>query len=131
MRLRSGERCPIHHRYYCCNRKRPDKARRERKQAVTVLEDGRVICSRAELRRRLVRCLEKQKGICGICQNLISDVQEAVLDHIEPRGMGAGSRNDDWSNIRATHVICNNQKGSIRNYSPPDRKAEAAGDRQE
>ena len=129
MRLRAGERCPIHGGYYCCNRKRSEKPRRERKQAVTVLEDGRVICSRAELRRRLVKCLEKQKGLCGICDKPIADVQEATLDHIEPKGMGGQWRNDDWPNIQAAHVICNSQKGSIRNYTPPDGKAAAAGDK--
>ena len=130
MKLRAGERCPIHHGYYCCGRVKT-KPSFQRKGPVTKTPDGRELCTPAELRRRLLTKLERQKGICAICHEPITDIQEAVLDHKEPRGMGGAFRDDSWGNIQAAHSRCNLEKGSIRNYQPPDRKLAASGERED
>lgn len=130
MRLRAGERCPIHNGYYCCGRQKTQPTF-QKKGPVTKTPDGRERCTPAELRRRLLKCLTKQNGICAICGHPIQDIRDAVLDHKEPRGMGGAFRDDSWSNIQAAHDRCNMAKGSIRNYQPPDRKLAASGEREE
>src|SRR6185437_784709 len=143
MKLRTGERCPIHRRMDCCGRKtrvqqrwRPNPVARdfanerskrtaERRRSferVRRIEDAhhprgyREICSAAELRRRLLLKLEAQNGFCAICNEEIEDVREAAADHIEPRGMGGGRRDDSLDNLQATHARCNFAKGSKRNF---------------
>ena len=113
-RLRTGERCPIHGGYYCCGRERKSNQAKRYSGPVQKLPDGREKCSKSEMRRRLPILLHKQGGMCGICLKPIEDFREAVIDHILPRGMGGGSRDDSWKNIQAAHGICNLQKGSRR-----------------
>lgn len=128
MRLRAGERCPIHGKHYgCCGREKRSQFVNKRTGPVTKLPDGREICSPAELRRRLLKKVEKQNGLCAICQMPFADIRDAVLDHIIPRGMGGANRDDRMQNLQAVHDRCNMAKGSIRNYQPPDRKTQAAG----
>ena len=114
MRLRKAERCPIHGRYDCCGRERKPSERKQYRGPVKHMPDGREICTPAEMRRRLGILLHKQGGVCALCLRPIEDYREAQVDHIIPRGMGGGRRDDRFSNIQAVHGRCNMQKGSHR-----------------
>lgn len=109
MKLRSKDRCPIHRRFDCCGR-----TKRLSGGAVRVLDDGREICSPAELRRRRIILLERQNNICGWCEKPITDFRDAVTDHINLRGLGGAFRNDSLETTRATHSACNLERGSKR-----------------
>ena len=50
---------------------------------------------------------------CSICKQILF-WKDTTADHIVPRGMGGGSRNDVQANIAAAHLLCNQQKGSKR-----------------
>jgi len=52
--------------------------------------------------------------LCGICALSIYNYWDFEPDHIQPRGMGGGKRDDSPSNIQASHKICNREKGSRR-----------------
>jgi len=66
------------------------------------------------MRRILLRKIVEQDGFCGICHRLMTDMQDIVPDHKEPRGMGAARRDDHPENIQAAHSLCNLEKGSKR-----------------
>ena len=52
---------------------------------------------------------------CGICQKVINHYENYEPDHIQPRGMGGGKRDDSPSNIQPSHSWCNRfVKGSKR-----------------
>jgi 5-methylcytosine-specific restriction endonuclease McrA len=51
---------------------------------------------------------------CGICGRQIFTVEESTLDHIVP---GSG-KDDTERNLQMAHILCNNEKGSRRNYTP-------------
>jgi 5-methylcytosine-specific restriction endonuclease McrA len=122
MKLRWNELCPIHRSIFCCGR----EARRERRFPLGVqrIEDRhhprgyRELRSPAEMRKLLKRKIIDQKGRCAICQELFTDYNHVVSDHIEPRGMGASRRDDHPDNIQAVHRSCNFQKGSRRLVIP-------------
>lgn len=88
------------------------------KEAVVTTRDGlerctRTAAGRAEyIRRRRIKW-EEQKGICAIC-HMALPWESAFTDHISPRGMGGGSRDDSLKNIQAVHGLCNVLKGSRR-----------------
>ena len=46
----------------------------------------------------------------------LSLILEAVGDHIKPRGMGGGTRDDSLANIQASHPQCNSIKQSQRDF---------------
>ena len=56
---------------------------------------------------------EKQGRLCSICHKPLP-WKDSTVDHIAPRGMGAGSIDDRQENIAAAHAVCNCQKGSRR-----------------
>jgi len=123
MKLRTGERCPIHQGYFCCGRSLPksDTGLRIFKPAVYRMpadnERGYIeVCSKGELRRRLPILLKRQNNICGICGLPIEDCRDAVVDHIEPRPAGC-KKDSHWDNIQAAHSVCNLEKGSKRNFT--------------
>jgi hypothetical protein len=60
------------------------------------------------------RKIVEQENICPICGKPFTDRREVGPDHIEPRGAGGAFRDDSPANIRATHNICNVEKGSRR-----------------
>lgn len=81
---------------------------------MTKLADGRELCSRTELKRRLLKKLAVQNGTCGICGEPILDIQDAMLDYIQPPTGGHmewSTRDDSWGNIQAAHSLCNMAKG--------------------
>ena len=82
-------------------------------------QDGREVCDlksaagKREYDRRRRIAWMNQGALCPICKRgLFFD--EAVTDHIQPRGMGGARRDDRQENIQATHPLCNMQKGSKR-----------------
>lgn len=82
--------------------------------------DGREICrptaaGRALYYERKRVAWEAQGRCCGICLQPML-LREATVDHIRPRGMGSGFRDDRMENIRAAHMICNSNRGSRRDY---------------
>ena len=56
---------------------------------------------------------EAQGRLCSICHQRLN-WSDSTVDHINPRGMGAGSIDDRQSNIAAAHAVCNCKKGSRR-----------------
>lgn len=92
----------------------------------------REVCSPAEMRRRKLEFIEKQSGLCALCERPLSpDPRLVQLDH--KKTMPAGCRKDDHrENLHAVHPICNYDKGSksmeqIENEI--ERKAEPSQDR--
>lgn len=112
--LRKHAKCPIHGKLYgCCGR-----AVKPNFGPVRMLEDTngdkREVCSPAELRRRKTILIAQQKNRCALCGELFDDFRDVEVDHILPRGMGGGRRDDSWGNIQAVHARCNFEKGSKR-----------------
>lgn len=88
--------------------------------AVRVYPDGREVCTDTpdgrsvySMRRHLA--WEMQDRRCAICQRTLRFV-DAVTDHIQPRGMDAGRRDDRQENLQATCWGCNTEKSSKRGY---------------
>lgn len=63
--------------------------------------------SKLYLTRHLPFLLERQGGLCSICNQPLKLI-EATVDHHVPKSKG-GSRTD-LSNLRAAHKDCNNKK---------------------
>lgn len=85
---------------------------------ISIMDDGRELIApnaagRREYRKRVERALCLQQGLCFWCQQPLS-LTEATFDHIKPRGMGGGFRDDRQSNCAAVHLRCNHEKGSRR-----------------
>ena len=92
-RARRQER--IRHRYAT------DPEYRSRKKAIRA---ERKIHRRA---RKLLICMERQRGLCGICREpLAGDIH---LDHVIPRALGGP---DTLDNLQAAHAVCNLRKGA-------------------
>jgi hypothetical protein len=123
MKLSRKEMCPIHRSLFCCGREQAHKQRRPWAQ-VQRIEDPhhprgyREHRSPAEMRRLLNRKIIEQDRRCGICRKLFTDYNDVVPDHIEPKGMGSGRRDDHPDNIQAAHRLCNLKKGSKRARPP-------------
>lgn len=87
-------------------------------EAVKVYRDGREVCQnntagKAEYERRRRIAWEDQEKRCNWCDRCLR-WDEATTDHIRPRGMGGGRRDDRQENIAAVHGPCNMEKGSRR-----------------
>ena len=119
MRLRPNEFCPIHKSLICCGRELLPKPKLVR-LGVQRIEDPhhprgyRELRSPAEMRKLLNRKIRQQAGICAICHEELTDYNDVVPDHRNPKGMGGAWRDDHSDNIQATHWWCNEEKGSIR-----------------
>lgn len=117
MKLRRNELCPIHRSRFCCGRERL-KANRRFWAPVRRIEDPhhprgyRELRSPSEIRKLLNRKMVAQNMKCGICKRDFTDYEDIVPDHIEPRGLGGGKRDDHPENIQAVHRKCNLKKGS-------------------
>lgn len=66
------------------------------------------------MKKLLTRKIAEQGMKCGICRQPFTDCSEIVPDHIEPKGMGSGRKDDHPDNIQAAHRKCNLEKGSKR-----------------
>lgn len=87
-------------------------------EAVKVYRNGREKCTdtkagRDEYERRKRIAWEDQGKTCKICGKKLN-WSDSFVDHIRPRGMGSGFRDDRQPNIAAVHWACNSAKGSRR-----------------
>ena len=87
-------------------------------KGVWIYPDGRQVCQYTPAgngeylaRRRIAWNL--QKGICTICHERLP-WEQATTDHVKPRKMGGGERDDREENLAAVHWQCNSLKGSRR-----------------
>jgi len=81
--------------------------------------DGREVCQLTAkkgmdvyLQRKRV-AWEAQGRKCAICHEPLRWA-DSTVDHIRPRGMGGGARDDRQENIAAVHGLCNQERGSRR-----------------
>ena len=70
--------------------------------------------SPAAMRRLLRQKIREQNSRWALCGKLFRRFEDAVPDHIEPKGMGGAWRDDHPDNIQAVHRRCNFRKGSRR-----------------
>jgi hypothetical protein len=70
--------------------------------------------SKAEMEKVLLKKVSEQSGLCSICAEPLTNMNDVVPDHKEPRGMGGSWRDDRAENIGAAHSLCNIEKGSRR-----------------
>lgn len=131
MKLKRNQKCPIHSSYYCCGRSagrdriksskwetvRPG-VRRIRDEHARRPDGYRYRLSKAEMEKVVVKKVAEQRGMCSICGDVLTDMNDVVPDHIEPRGAGGCWRDDRPENIGAAHSLCNQRKGSQRNFVP-------------
>jgi len=124
MKLRRNEFCPIHKSLFCCGREQVPKKRRPW-VPVQRIEDPhhprghRELRSPAEMKKLLNKKIVEQDEKCGICKEPLTDYNDTVPDHIEPKGMGSARRDDHPDNIQAAHRRCDLEKGSRRVESGP------------
>lgn len=128
-KLKLNERCPIHRKYGCCGRELFSPIAPKSKSKWETLRPGvrrikdehadhpdgfRYKLSPAEMKKVLNRKITAQDGICAVCNERMTTYSEVAPDHIKPKGLGGGRRDDRPDNIQATHEWCNNEKGSKR-----------------
>lgn len=122
MKLTKNELCPIHRSRFCCGRQPNHKAL----SGVRRIEDPhhprgyREYRSPAAMRRLLQQKIREQKSRCAICGRQFRRFQDAVPDHIAPKGMGGARHDDHPDNIQAVHRGCNLRKGSKRQWADPE-----------
>ena len=78
------------------------------------VKEGRVILSENHLRNLRRLWWQQSKRTCHLCERPILDFSDYTLDHLRPKGMGGGSRDDSENNLRPAHWKCNIEKGSKR-----------------
>ena len=90
----------------------PIKAKRRTR--TTKHRDGRIVLSDSAWSLMKRTLWESREHVCGICGEPIFFVDDYELDHIAPRGMGGGKRDDRAFNLQLSHRWCNREKGSKR-----------------
>jgi len=109
MRLRRNQLCPLHRSRFCCGSEALPREKHRRQMGVRRVDDPqhprgyRELRSNGEMRKLLDRKIVAQNGKCGICEEKFTDYTNIVPDHINPRGMGGGWREDHPDNIQAVH----------------------------
>jgi len=90
--------------------------KRQNSKATHTTKDGRLILSPTDWRKMKAEMWEDLSGYgarpfpCGICHQLIGFLSDFEPDHIKPRGMGGGFRDDKPENIQPSHRWCNREK---------------------
>jgi 5-methylcytosine-specific restriction endonuclease McrA len=98
---------------------------KKKKECYEITRDGRWIIDTSTPKGREMRdtitaaAWSRDNGACGICGKYVC-LLEAVGDHIVPRGMGGGTRDDRVENIQVAHWGCNTVKSSQRNFKLSD-----------
>ncbi len=121
MRLSKNELCPIHRSRFCCGRSH-HHYNYSALRGVRRIEDPhhplgyREYRSPAAMRRLLTQKIREQNSRCAICGRQFRRCEDAVPDHIEPKGMGGARHDDHPDNIQAVHRGCNFRKGSKRDW---------------
>jgi len=130
VKLKAKQWCPIHRRNSGCCGRIEQKASPYKSKWETVRPGVRRIrdehaptgwrwkLSQREREKVILRKLQQNGGICGICEKAIEDMNDVVPDHIIPKGIGGGFADDgeNGSNLQPAHSWCNQKKGSIRNF---------------
>jgi hypothetical protein len=128
MKLKNNQRCPIHGKYTgCCGRTNKKVSpyaskwetvrpgiRRIRDEHSRHPDGYRYRLSKSEMEKVVLKNITLQHGLCSICDQPLTDMNDVVPDHKEPRGMGGSWRDDRAENIGAAHSLCNQRKGSQR-----------------
>ena len=129
MKLRRNQPCPIPgHGFKCQCRTasslRPRKyskwetvrpgVRRIKDEHARHPDGYRYRLSRGEMNKVVVQKVREQNGLCSICDQPLTHMNDVVPDHREPRGMNGCWRDDRAENIGAAHSRCNLDKGSRR-----------------
>jgi len=127
VKLARNQRCPIHKSYSCvCHGE--VRASVYKSKWITVRPGVRKIkdehsptgwrwkLSKAEKQKVILWQLNQNGCTCGICHGPITDMNDVVPDHIQPKGMGGGFADDgeNGSNLQPAHSKCNLEKGSKR-----------------
>lgn len=127
MKLKRNEPCPIHNgARNCCGRANSAPIQKRKYVSVeqgvrqipdvTIPRGYRELRSKSAMRRLLVQKVKEQHGLCYWCKKEFRDMYDVTTDHIEPKGLG-GSRTDEHpSNIAASCLGCNLEKGSRRDF---------------
>src|SRR3984885_5541718 len=103
MRLRANEMCPIHRSQTCCGREFLPKPKLVR-LGVQRIEDShhprgyRELRSPGEMWKLLNPKIRQQAGTCAICHEELTDYNDIVPDHRNPKGMGGAWRDDHPDN---------------------------------
>ena len=84
--------------------------RRERRSLERNQDGARIGGGRWRYRKHLVLLLVDQRGLCGICGQVLdgNDPAQWEVDEIIPSAVGGG---DDQSNLQLTHGHCRHRKG--------------------
>lgn len=140
MILSPNERCPLHKNFTCpCHRiqgrkqKKGSKwetvrmgVRRIRDEHADHPDGYRYKLSDGEMRKVLLKKIEEQGGICGLCGEPFESTMGIVADHIKPKGMNSARADDRAENVQAAHSSCNLEKGSQRDWTKKETGHEAA-----
>ena len=97
-------------------RKRQNRSQAKSRQ----FRDGRIVLSKSDWRKlrewfwfdRWDLLESMPWPPCALCFQTIQWFREFTLDHITPRGMGGGKRDDRF--VQPAHFWCNAKKGSKR-----------------
>jgi 5-methylcytosine-specific restriction endonuclease McrA len=108
--LPKNAKCPIHGGLFCCGRTRP-AADPYIRHGVKTLDDGREICTPAEVRRRK-SILLKRDPACAACGKVFTDYRDVELAHKESKGMNGHKHDDRWENLVLMHRDENRECGS-------------------
>lgn len=97
------------------------RMKRAASKPTRITKDGRLILSLRGWQKMKRQMWSKpdpfdgQPGlVCRICFLQILEYEDFEPDHIVPRGMGGGTRDDRPNNIQPSHRWCNREKGSRR-----------------
>jgi hypothetical protein len=117
-KLKSGERCPLHHSIWCsCHGQTVDRQPLRSSGPVRRVDDPhyprgyRELCSPAELKRRKDILIRKDPS-CIACGETFTEYAEIELAHKSGKGMGSGKRDDHWENLVLMHAWENREQGS-------------------
>ena len=135
-KLRSNQKCPLPgHGFICACRDASRKARtegtcwnkkgskwetvrpgvRRLKDDHADHEDGyRYKLSPSAMRQLLDQKIREQNGLCSIGGEPLTDYNDVVADHKQPRGLGGARRDDRSENIGTACARHNLEKGSRR-----------------
>jgi hypothetical protein len=129
MKLKNKQLCPIHRRRDCCGRSEAVRFSQKKHSKWETVRPGvrrirdehsrhpdgyRYRLSKSEMEKVVLKNISLQHGLCSICDQPLTDMNDVVPDHKEPRGMGGSWRDDRAENIGAAHSLCNQRKGSQR-----------------
>lgn len=78
--------------------------------------EQRTILSDADILALRIKWFATGNRTCHICKEFIQRFEDLVADHVKPRGMGGGKRQDGKGNLKPAHSWCNMEKGSKRGY---------------